>query len=152
MKSTGKKFEDLIKLSASEQSFDFNRMRDAGYRGEVTARRFTIKNICDLTLYKNGKLFYIEAKSSKRSLAFSRLTQHNDLIKKASEQTKGVSCGYLLEIKGLVFFVDVLSMHNLMDSTGKKSVNADDLAEFRINYYLPPRKKKPRINLDELLR
>ena len=66
-KSTGKLFEDLVKISAQEQGFDVNRMRDAGFTGfkeQDSQKRFTSKNICDFTLYGHGKLFYIEAKHS----------------------------------------------------------------------------------------
>lgn len=148
--TTGKKFESLIKLSANEQGFDHNRMKDAGWQGEQTQRRFTIKNICDLTLFKSPSLFYIEAKSSKKSLPFKRLNQHKALLKKHGEGIANVHAGYLLEIAGLYFYVPVFDMGKIMIRIGKKSVNANDLAGYGINTTLPKGKKKPRLDLGYL--
>ena len=155
MKSTGKKFEELIKLSADELGFDYTRLRDAGWQGEKTQRRFTVKNICDLIIFKSGFVFYIEAKSSKDRLALNRLTQHKDLITKKKKainsNNDNLDCGYLLEINSSVFYVPVCHMDYIINSIGKKSLNETDLQHFKLGMILPKRKKKYRINLDELL-
>lgn len=149
--NSGKKFEELIKLSAKEQSWDFNRLKDAGGWGKADNTRFTIRNICDFTLFKDGLLFYIEAKSRKSRLAFKDLTQHKALLKKSSEGNVGVYCGYLVELDGDWHYLSVHTMDGLINNIGKKSVNASDLHKYKIGSIIPPRKKKARIYLYDII-
>lgn len=149
--NTGKKFEALIKLSADEQEFDITRMKDGRGNTFDRSRLVMSKNVCDFILYKNGLIFYIEAKHSKDRLTFSRLTQQKDLMAKYNNKIEGVNCGYLLSIKGMVFYVSASDMQGLINNIGKKSINPDDISSYRVPMVLPKRKKKYRIKLDTLL-
>lgn len=131
-KNLGKAFEDLVKLSAKEQEgWDSNRMRDAGFTGaKQEGKRFTVRNICDYTLFGDGRLYYVECKHSKdKSLAFSRLSQHPALLKKNAEGTRNVHVGYLLCMNSDFYYVSVFQMDELIKFSGKKSVNATQLIE-----------------------
>lgn len=151
MKNSGKILEGLVKQSATEQGWDITRFRDAGYRGGQTDRNFTIRNICDYVMFKAGHLFYMECKAVKSgSLAFKRLTQHKDLMKKHSEGIKNVHAGYLLSIEGMFYYVPVFEMDRLMINLTAASVNKHHLADFKMGTVLPPRKKKERIDLNDL--
>lgn len=149
MANTGKKFEELIKESCAILHYDCNRMRDAGWTGEQTSRRFTVKNICDFTIFNGVNLFYIEAKSGKTSIAFDRLTQHKDLIKKDSEGSRNVCVGYFFEVSGEWFFGDVVVVDWLISNIGKKSINAKDMHEWLrvIPPFTPGGKRKARMDL-----
>jgi len=152
MKDSGKKFEDLISLSSKEQGWDITRLHDTGGFGsrDVQRRRFTLKNICDFVMFKDGHIFYTEAKSSKGRLAFSRLTQHKALMKKHAEGIENVHAGYLLEVDSVVSYVSVFDMEMLMRDIGKKSANVSDLKRFELGMITPKGKKKQRIDLSGL--
>ena len=149
--NTGKKLEALIKQSAEELGWDCTRLRDAGWQGEKTQRRFTVKNICDFILFKTPDLFFIEAKSGKTSITFDRLTQQEDLLKKNNPE-KRIYAGYICEIKGKWFFLAATAIHFMEINLGKKSFNADDADAYGYELvgYIPNGKRKARINLDYL--
>lgn len=151
MKNSGKQLEELVKQSAQEQDWDITRFRDAGYRGGQTDRSFTIRNICDYVMFKAPHIFYMECKAVKSgSLAFKRLTQHKDLMKKHGEGNKNVHAGYLLSIENVFYYVPVFEMNQLMINLSSASVNKHHLVAFKIGTVLPPRKKKHRIDLNDL--
>ena len=154
----GKGFEDLIKDSCLVLGVDCNRLKDAGYRGETTERRFTSRNICDFIIFDGETLLYAEAKTSKdNSIAFKRLTQQKNLFKKYnSNKTSNVKFGYILEFRksNKYFWVSVFAVDCLQEWIDKKSFNVNDLEEYegvgevkRINTYLPHRKRKERLDM-----
>ena len=75
---------------------------------------------------------------------------HKDLMKKHSLGIKNVHTGYLLEIKGDPFYISAFDMECMLKDTDKKSFNYEELLNYRLNLFIPPRKKTSRINLSEL--
>ena len=132
MINSGKKFEKLIQESCKIQGIDCNRLKDAGWQGEETTRRFTSKNICDFTIFDGSRLFYIEAKSRKSSIRFDELTQHKALKKKDSSGYKNVRCGYLIEFSkaGSKYFMSVRDVDFVEGFCGKKSFNEKDIQDY----------------------
>ena len=162
--NSGKIFEALIQESCKLQNIECYRLRDAGsyVNGKQTGigRAFTTKNICDFIIFDGKTLVYAEAKSTKvKSIAFKRLTQQSALLKKQSETyLKNIKCGYLLEFSDekKYFWVSCMIIKYLEMKVKKKSFNITDLEALecvrRIETYLPPRKRKIRLNMTFLER
>ena len=149
--NTGKKLEELIKDSAKQLGIDYTRLKDAGWQGEQTQRRFTVKNICDCILFNVPKLYFIEAKSGKTSITFARLTQQKDLIKKHNP-SKFINAGYICQIKGIWFYLSASEIERMQDEIGKKSFNDCDAARYGkgLPGFTPTGKRKQRIALTYL--
>lgn len=160
---TGKQFEQEFQLACAEQSVLAIRLRDAGYQGnKFSERRFTIKNICDFIVFDNYLLLAMELKHRKQSLAFKDITQYKDLRKVnefiESNNMHRATAGLLVCFGSLerVWWIHIAAIDELRDMTGKKSFNHKDcmlLSEehpslvFAVDTVLPPRKKKPRIDM-----
>ena len=151
MKNSGKKFEELFKLSCEEQDVDCTRLKDAGWQGEQTQRRFTPKNICDFICHNGKKLLFVELKSRKSSLRFDELTQLKDVTPKHRPE-KNRFAGFLCELKGRWFFLDVEEIASMQKLIDKKSFNANDAEEYgqEINGVTPKGCRKARININGL--
>lgn len=149
--NTGKKFEALIKESADLLGIDCTRFKDAGFTGEKqSSKRFTIKNMCDFILFNGHTLYYIEAKSGKTSITFDRLTQQDELEKKRKRNFLGVRAGYLFEIKGKWYYLSSGKIEELIQQTGKKSFNCNDLEDVGaicVPKYIPAKARKARLDL-----
>lgn len=148
-KNTGKKFEELFKLSCEEQDIDYTRLKDAGWQGEQTQRRFTPKNICDCIVHNGKKLLFVELKSRKQSLRFDELTQLDDIRPKHRPE-KNRYAGFLCELKGMWFYLSVDEIDAMQASIGKKSFNTTDAVEFgsQISSITPKGCRKARINVN----
>jgi len=148
MKNSGKKLEELIKLAAEEQGIDYTRLKDAGWQGEKTERRFTSKNICDCILFRTPFLFFVEAKSRKTSLRFDEITQLDDLIKKHNPKDK-VFSGVICQLKGRMFWIVCTTIIQMRKTIGKKSFNLNDAEHFGIELkmVIPKGKRKARPDL-----
>ena len=149
-KNSGKKFEDLFKLSCQEQDIDCTRLKDAGFmRAEKSEhKRFTTKNICDFIVHNGKSLLFLELKSRKQSLRFDELTQIDD-IKPKHRPEKNRYAGFLCEIKGRWFYASVDAINNMQSYLDKKSFNAGDCEKFciQIGSVLPKGCRKERINI-----
>lgn len=156
--NVGKKFEELIQDSCKVAGVDCTRLKDAGWQGETTQRRFTSKNICDFMLFDGERLAFAEAKTSKGdSITFDRLTQQKELMKKKeSARLSNLHYGYLLEFRksNKYFYISAYSVYRLQQSLDKKSFNVKDLEYYKaygvvrcINTYLPPRKRNNRLDM-----
>jgi penicillin-binding protein-related factor A (putative recombinase) len=148
----GKALEKLLQESCKIQDIDCTRLRDAGWQGEQTQRRFTVKNICDFIVFGDGALVYVECKSSKDRLSLSRLTQQKDLLSKAASTAQNIFCGYLVCIAGQFVFIRAGAVDQFT-STGKKSINKTDAMKLGtvIQQFTPPRARKPRLDIKELI-
>jgi len=148
----GKGLEKLLQESCKIQGIDCTRLRDAGWQGEQTQRRFTVKNICDFILFSQGAILYIECKHSKGSLALSRLTQHKDLMAKDDQRIQNLFPGYLVHIGGETRFIRARAIEEFI-STGKKSINQKDAARIGVPVleFTPARARKPRLDIDSLI-
>ncbi len=128
--SKGKKFEALFVKSCAEQGIDTTRLKDAGWQGEKTIRRFTVKNICDFVLFNGQSLYFLELKYRSKSLRFDEITQREALKKKENsfsvDVTPFASCGVVVCLSGRVFYIHVHFLDELEFITGKKSFNAKD--------------------------
>ena len=150
---TGKKFEAEIKAACIEQGIDFTRLKDAGWQGEKTQRRFTSKNICDCILFKDGVILFCEVKHRKGALRFDEITQLDELEKKW-KPSKGVFSGVLAMLKGKIFYINTNNIIAMQNRIGKKSFNSTDAGEFGIELEMitPKGKRKPRPNMDQVIR
>lgn len=148
----GKGLEKLLQDSCEKQGIDCTRLRDAGWQGEQTQRRFTIKNICDFILFGQGSILYVECKHSKGSLALSRLTQQRSLLDKENQMIQGLFAGYLVVIDGEKYFIKSIAVHRF-SLGGKKSINKKDAAMIGIpvQEFTPPRARNPRLDIDGLI-
>lgn len=151
--STGKDLEALIKESCELQDIDCTRLKDAGWQGEDTKRRFTSKNLCDFIIFDGIRLVYAEVKSSKDRLDLKRLTQHADLIKKQSQWRKNVHCGYIVQIKDVYAWIPVFDVEEFIKRGEKKSINCDDALRigYEIMTFTPNRARKPRLDISFMM-
>jgi len=148
----GKDLEKLLQESCKLQKIDCTRLRDAGWQGEATQRRFTVKNICDFILFDQGAIVYLECKHSKDRLALSRLTQQDDLIAKADQRKPSLFAGYLCHINGENFYISAEAVE-IFAIAGKKSISKTDAARIglRVVSFTPPRARKPRLDIESLI-
>lgn len=162
----GKGFEKLIQDSCHINGIDCVRLRDAGYRGEQTERRFTIKNICDFIIFNGEKVFKVEVKKRKSSCRFDELTQLSSLIKEfervcdyeISEKVAEVFIVYF-ESLGSAFVIYATMIDELKSMCGKKSFNTKDLEIlsdehpafcYELEFYIPKRRRKLYLNMNGL--
>lgn len=164
--NTGKKFEELFKLSAIEQGYDYTRLKDAGFVGDKSSsRRFTPKNICDCIVFGNRQIYFLELKSRKSALRFDEITQIEDLKNKCkslmSPHTHGGSAGVLVHFQDTdrVFYYYAMITDQLESDCGKKSFNTRDMIAlsdkhpslcFELTKFIPTGKRKARIDLSPL--
>ena len=150
--NTGKKFEADIKQACIEQDVDYTRMKDSGWTGEQTAKRFTSRNICDTILFYNRTLLFSEQKCRAKMLAFKEITQYKDLLTKWNPD-KFIFSGVIAKLDGRVFFVSTPTITLMIEQLGKKSFNATDASEYgmEIAQVVPKGKKNPRPVIWELI-
>jgi hypothetical protein len=151
---TGKKFEALIKDSCEKQGLSYTRLKDAGWQGEQTERRFTSRNDCDCIIFDGQTLLFAEAKHRKDRVEFSGLTQLDDLIKKQGKcELKNVRYGFIFCIAGQFFYCDIITLAVKRETSAKKSFNAPDAAGFcvPIATYLPKRARTERLDIYGLM-
>lgn len=148
----GKDLEKLLQESCKLQNVDCTRLRDAGWQGETTQRRFTIKNICDFILFDQDAIVYLECKHSKDRLALSRLTQQDDLVAKLVQCKPNLFAGYLCHIDGENFYISAEAVA-IFSAAGKKSINKTDAARIgeRIAPFTPKGARKPRLDIESLI-
>lgn len=148
----GKGLEKLLQESCRLQGVDCTRLRDAGWQGEQTQRRFTIKNICDFILFDQGAIVYLECKHAKDRLPLSRLTQQDGLMEKHKMCKPCLFAGYLVHMNGANFFISA-AMVDSFSKIGKKSINKSDamLMGYQISTFVPPRARKPRLDVQALI-
>lgn len=148
----GKGLEKLLQESCKFQGVDCTRLRDAGWQGETTQRRFTIKNICDFILFDQGAIVYLECKHSKDRMELSRLTQQEDLIAKSSQGKPDLFAGYLCHIDGETFYISAKAIESFKASK-KKSINKTDAARIgeRVGSFIPGGARKPRLDIESLI-
>ena len=80
MKNSGKRFEEDIKLSITDQFY--LRLADSGGWSDAKNTRFTPSNICDCVIFARDWLYLVELKSHKgKSIPVSCLKQLPDLLK-----------------------------------------------------------------------
>ena len=152
MKNSGKKFEELFKKSCIEQGLDYTRLKDAGWQGEQTQRRFTSRNICDCIVFNGKTLLFAELKSRKSSLRFDELTQLKDLSPKHKPERNQLA-GFVCELNGLWFFLSVTDIEYMSDNIGKKSFNSNDANEYgiAIDGVTPKGCRKARLNIKTII-
>lgn len=121
----GKKLEATIKNACIEQDVDYTRLKDAGWRGEETTRRFTSKNICDCILFYNRTLLFAEIKHRKKSLRFDEITQLDELGKKW-DPLNYIFSGVICQLNGRMFFLSWLKLNQMASEIEKKSFNDKD--------------------------
>lgn len=148
----GKDLEKLLQESCKLQGVDCTRLRDAGWQGETTQRRFTIKNICDFILFDQGAIVYLECKHSKDRLALSRLTQQDSLMAKAAQGKPDLFAGYLCHINGENFYISAEAV-GIFTIAGKKSINKTEAARIgeRVGTFTPMGARKPRLDIESLI-
>ena len=148
----GKGLEKLLQESCKLQNIDCTRLRDAGWQGETTQRRFTIKNICDFIIFDQGAIVYIECKHSKDRLSLSRLTQQDSLIEKLNQHKINLFAGYLVHIDGITVYISACAIDKF-SSSGKKSINKSDAIKIghEISEFIPARARKPRLDIESLI-
>jgi len=148
----GKGLEKLLQESCKMQGVDCTRLRDAGWQGETTQRRFTIKNICDFILFDQGAIVYVECKHSKDRLALSRLTQQDDLMEKLAQGKPNLFAGYICHIDCLTVYISAAAIDKFA-ADGKKSINKTDAMRIGqpVLYFTPPRARKPRLDIESLI-
>lgn len=164
-KLNGKKFEKLIQDSCHLHQVDCVRLKDAGWQGEKTQRRFTVKNICDFILFDGYTLFKVEAKHRKSALRFDDVTQEKAL-KREFNKVVGYYCSSKIDECLLIYFENKaqcwklhISMLDELRGLGKKSFNSDDCEKLSeehplfcepVELYVPKGKRKHYLNMGNL--
>ena len=147
--NNGKKFENAIGKSAVKQGILYERFKDNGKFGFSQETRFSSQNPCDCFMFDNGKLFYIELKSTiGTSISFNQpcdkkgngtymIKPHQ--VKSLIERSKykDVYCGLLLDfadrenakeevIEGGTYYIDINTFVGWTKVVNKKSINKKD--------------------------
>lgn len=148
----GKNLEKLLQESCKIQGVDCTRLRDAGWQGEKTQRRFTIKNICDFILFADRTILYVECKHTKTSLPISRLTQQDDLFKKHKQLIPSLFAGYLVCYQNDFYFMTAGAVEHHIE-TGKKSISLNDakMIGWKMPLFTPPKARKQRLDMLALI-
>lgn len=148
----GKDLEKLLQESCKIQGADCTRLRDAGWQGEQTQRRFTVKNICDFIIFADGAIIYLECKHTKTSLPLSRLTQQEDLIKKLEQCIPNLFAGYLTCYSGEFYYISAGAVDKHA-GTGKKSISHKDAMMIGISFplFTPAKARKQRLDVSALI-
>lgn len=162
----GKQFEKLIQDSCAYHHIDCVRLKDAGWMGEKTERRFTIRNICDFIVFNGFKLYKIEAKKRETSCRFDDLTQLKALTKEFKKVEPYRIAGLISELFVVyfqnhkrVFAIQATIIDELKHQTGKKSFNLKDLEAlqnehplfcYEIRLEVPAGKRKALLRMDAL--
>jgi len=152
---TGKQFEDLIKDSCEKQGLSYTRLKDAGWMGETTERRFTPTNVCDCIIFDGSTMLFAEAKHRRDRVEFSGLKQLKDLLNKQGNcPTKNISYGFMFCIKGQFYYCDAMRIAIKQQTMGKKSFNDTDAKEFCIEVptFIPSRARKERLDIAALMK
>jgi len=150
----GKGFEALIKESCEKQGLSYTRLKDAGWQGEETQRRFTSKNVCDCIIFDGHVLLFAEAKHRKARVEFDGLTQLKALLKKESETYIGnIRCGFLFCIDNEFFYCDAITITTMQHEINKKSFNLTDAKKYclPVPTFLPAKAKKYRLDIKALM-
>ena len=150
--STGKKFEAVIKNACIEQGVDYTRLKDAGWQGEQTTRRFTSKNICDCILFFKRTLLFAEIKHRNGALRFDEITQLDELKKKWNPEAY-IYSGVICQLKGEISFVPTPAIESMQKELGKKSFNSTDADAFgiEVNMIKPQGKRNLRPVVSDLM-
>lgn len=147
--NNGKKFENAIGKSAAKQGILYERFKDNGKFGFGNETRFSSQNPCDCFMFNNGKLFYMELKSTiGTSISFNQpcgekgngtymIKSHQ--VKSLIERSKYkyVYCGLLLDfadrentkgnvIEGGTYYIDINTFVGWTEVINKKSINKND--------------------------
>lgn len=151
--NNGKKLEALVKKACLEQGVDYTRLKDAGWTGEATTRRFTSKNICDAILFFDRSILFCEVKHRNRSLRFDEITQRKDLEKKWNPGAYQFS-GVLAKLNGNIFFITTPQIDKIESETGKESFNDKDAAQFglAVDGIIPKRSRVVRPHISNLIK
>lgn len=150
----GKKFEALIKESCEIQGLSYTRLKDAGWQGEDTVRRFTSKNLCDCIIFDGKTLLFAEAKHRKKSVEFKGLTQLESLLKERHKTLiDNISYGFIFCIDGKFFYAHANKIKHMQETLGKKSFNASDAEKELLNVetFLPKRARVERLDIRSLM-
>ena len=152
-KSIGSKFEALVKKSCIEQGVDFTRFRDAGWTGETTTRRFTIKNICDCLFLFEQCAVFIEIKTRKKSIRFDEITQLDDLGKKWKPD-EHIYSGIIAKLNERSFFLSYSDLICMQSEIEKKSFNDKDADIYGMEMptFIPPRARTNRFDIQKMIR
>ena len=151
----GKEFQELIKDSCMIQNIDCTRLKDAGYRGEETDRRFTVSNICDFILFDGSTLLKLEAKhTTGKSIPLTRLKQLPRLLTASQTCLHNVRQGFILRFDEQVLYAHAEDIDKLIGRLNKKSLNINDIKSvgIEVDYFVPTRKRKPRLNLTKMMK
>ena len=150
----GKEFEKLIQDSCSLQNIDCTRLKDAGYTGEQTTRRFTITNICDFIIFDGHTLLKLEAKHTQgKNIPLTRLKQLTRLIT-ASQTTLGnVRQGFIMRFDDNIYYIHAEDLDKLVSTTTKKSLNEGEISAngLQVLEYVPKGKRNARIDIKEMM-
>lgn len=151
----GKDFEALIKDSCEKQGISYTRLKDAGWQGEATERRFTPTNVCDCIIFDGNSLLFAEAKHRKDRVEFSGLKQLKDLLSKQGQcAIPNIHYGFLFCLKDNFYYCDAMKISVIQEICGKKSFNEDDAKRFCVPVatFLPERARKERIDISALMK
>jgi penicillin-binding protein-related factor A (putative recombinase) len=153
--NSGKQFEALFQDSCRIQGISCTRLRDAGFRGEQSERRFTIRNICDFICYAGGKhIWFLELKSRQKRIAFKKLEkQAARLLQKYQENPMLHKCGFLIDFSDSddrYYFVEINDYYQLTQTHNKQSVGIKDMQSLTvfqpIKLYVPKKKRSKRLD------
>ena len=125
----GKRFEQNFKKSIPADVYCL-RLTDsspAGF-GENENMRFSIQSPFDFILYKNGKMFALELKSTKgKSISFSgsspMIKEHQ--VKALTQASRfGIIAGFVLNFRGNgTYFLPIQKFNDFTNSTTRKSID-----------------------------
>jgi penicillin-binding protein-related factor A (putative recombinase) len=123
MSNTGKDFEQDFKIASKAEGIFIERFYD------VTLGKATISYPCDFFIYDEGRLFYLELKSTKTGtvpLKNISKNQYDGLTERS--KYKGVVAGFLIKYAkyGEHFFIPISEIRKLKKS-GKKSIMYKDV-------------------------
>lgn len=129
----GKIFEEDIKKSIPEDVY-YLRLHDSaiGFDIENSTQRFSLKSPYDSILYRNGKMYALELKSTNAgriSFAGSNPMIKEHQIKELTKAAQyGIEAGFLINFReNGTYYVPVHSFLAFRSDTDKKSMNEKDV-------------------------
>lgn len=139
----GKEFEHQFKISLEKQGFYVLRLSDPPQSFSMMDKqlRFSNKNPYDFQVFKNGKLYCLELKSTAStsfSIQFSKGEKGKDIKTHQiegllnSSKYKDVTSGFILNFRKTnnTYFLEINNFIGFEAITSKKSINESDVIKY----------------------
>lgn len=153
MANPGKRFETDFKNSIPDDTY-YLRLHDSsiGFDIENSTQRFALKSPFDCVLYRKGKMYALELKttllSSVSYLGSSPMIKEHQIKELIKASEYGITAGFILNFRKTehTYFLPIAQFEFLRQTLDKKSFNEKDLQGLVIE--IPQRKLRVNYRYD----